>query len=296
MTKARLALLIGVLIISSYPTTVKLNVAPSSIAAFYRMAIAFVVLLPLVIYKKAFQIPSLKVFTFAALSGVFIGADVSLWNIAIKASPIGQATLLVNLAPIWVGIASYFFLKQKPLKMFWVGAFVSFMGMIIFVGIQSFTNLDFDKAFLYALLAGVFYAAYIIASKKALNVLDLLPFFAISLFSASIMLLIVNLALGASFTGFSSTSWLIMLYQGLVVQLLAWLFINFAIKNMRATRVSLSLLSQAFLSAIIAYIVINESITLNMIIGGSVVVFGIALTFYEIEKPATPPFPDDPKS
>ena len=72
-----------------------------------------------------------------------------------------------------------------------------------------------------------------------------------------------------------------MLYQGLVVQLTAWMLINCAIKRMRATRVSLSLLSQAFLSALVARMVLQEHITNQMLLGGAVVIFGLAITFYE---------------
>ena len=281
MTKERLALLVGVLIISSYPTSVKMNAAPSSVAAFYRMAIACAVLLPWVFFQKKLVLPKTSILLLSILSGICLAADISLWNIAIKESTIGQATLLVNLAPIWVGLGSYFFLKQIPTRNFWIGTLVALFGMVVFVGIKSFTKLEFDQAFITAIIASVFYAGYIISSKNALNELALLPFFAISLASSTLFLFIVNLILKEPLIGFSNTSWLIMLYQGLVVQLTAWMLINCAIKRMRATRVSLSLLSQAFLSALVARMVLQEHITNQMLLGGAVVIFGLAITFYE---------------
>jgi drug/metabolite transporter (DMT)-like permease len=284
MTKARLALIVGILIISSYPTSAKLNAAPSSIAAFYRMAIACVLLLPFAYFRKELVLPKSKVLLLTIFSGFFIAADVSLWNIAIKESTISQATLLVNLAPIWVGIASYFFLKNAPTRNFWIGTVIALFGMIVFVGVRTFINFEFDKAFIVAVVAGIFYAGYIISSKKALSELPLLPFFSLSLMSATVVLFFVNLALKEPFTGFSSGSWFIMLYQGIVVQLLAWMLINYAIKRLRATRVSLSLLSQAFLSAIVARIILNEPITNQMLLGGAIVILGVALTFYQAEK------------
>jgi drug/metabolite transporter (DMT)-like permease len=53
---------------------------------------------------------------------------------------------------------------------------------------------------------------------------------------------------------------------------------------MRATRVSLSLLSQAFLSALIARLVLHEHISNQMILGGAIVIFGLVITFYEKVK------------
>lgn len=284
MTKARLALIFGILIISSYPTSVKLNATPSSIAAFYRMAIATCLLLPYMLYTKQLVLPKKLILVYSILSGIFIAADISLWNVSIKESTISQATLLVNLAPIWVGIASYFFLKHVPTRNFWIGTVVAVFGMIVFVGIKNFTRLEFDQAFGLAILAGVFYAGYIITSKKALNELALLPFFTISLLSSSVVLLLVNLILKEPFTGFSTGSWLILFYQGIVVQLTAWMLINYAIKNMKATRVSLSLLSQAFLSALVARLVLQEHISNQMLLGGAIVILGVAITFYQAEK------------
>ena len=284
MTKTKLALFAGILIISSYPTSVKLNATPSSVAAFYRMAIACVLLIPWVIYQKKFIIPKPSILFFSILSGICIAADVSLWNVAIKDSSIGQATLLVNLAPIWVGLASYFFLKHVPTRNFWIGTAIAVFGMMVFVGFKNFSNFEFDQAFIVAIIAGVFYAGYIITSKKALNELELLPFFTLSLLSSTIFLFIVNLILGEPLVGFSTGSWLIMLYQGIVVQLTAWMLINYALKRMRATRVSLSLLSQAFLSAFIARLVLHEHISNQMLLGGTIVIFGLAVTFYEKAK------------
>ncbi len=281
MKPARIALITGVLIISTYPTLVKLGDAPSVIGAFYRMAIAGAILLPYAIITKQFVFPSFKITAFAVLSGLFIALDIAFWNIAIKESTAMQATLLVNLAPVWVGIGSYFFLRLNPSRNFWLGALVSFIGMAIIVGLKMFLSLSFDKAFLYALIAGIFYAAYIITSKRALNQLSVISFFSISILSACLVLAGLNIYQGNAFTGYSTKTWCILFAQGVFVQLIAWFLINYALKNMRATRVSLSLLSQAFLSGIIARFVIDEAITNQMIVGGSVLLIGIALTFYE---------------
>jgi drug/metabolite transporter (DMT)-like permease len=45
---------------------------------------------------------------------VLFASDVAVWNIAIQNSSATQASLLVNLAPLWVGIISYVFLNTKP--------------------------------------------------------------------------------------------------------------------------------------------------------------------------------------
>ncbi|MCD8528833.1 MAG: DMT family transporter [Chitinophagales bacterium] len=279
--KARLTLFVGVLLISLYPILVKLNDAPSLMAAFYRMAIPCFILVPYLLLKKQFVFPKSKATLFAMASGIFIASDISIWNQAIKESSISEATLLVNLSPVWVGLAAYFFLKNKPKTSFWIGTFIALVGMVIVVGFDKFYSFQFNKAFFYAIAAGMFYAGYIVSSKKALNEIALLPFFTLSLLTSSIFLLVINVLVGNSFSGFSTQTWLVLLAQGILIQLVAWLLINFALSNMRATRVSLSLLAQAFFATVFAFLFLGEPITAQTIIGGIILLGGIAFTFKE---------------
>lgn len=279
MSKARLALIVGILSISVYPVIIKLNPAPSLISAFYRMAIAAALLIPYVLITKQFKIVNLKSTLIAVASGLFIAADVSMWNFAIKESSATQATLLVNLAPIWVGIGAYLFLKHNPTRNFWIGAMVAFIGMMVMIGLKTIFKLEFDRALVLGIAAGVCYAGYILTSKRALNQMDLLSFFSVSLLSSSIFLGVLNVGLGTPFVGFSASTWSLLIIQGIFSQLMAWMLINYAIKRMRATRVSLSLLSQAFFSSLLAWFFLKEEITLNMIIGGLILLGGIAITF-----------------
>lgn len=288
MNKPRLALFIGILSISIFPVLVKLGYTSGLISAFYRMAIAFVVLLPAVFLFKKFKLPNGKFILLSALCGVLFGSDVAVWNIAIQESTATQASLLTNLSPIWVGIGAYFFYKDNPRINFWIGTLVSFIGMVIIVGIDFFIELEFDKGFLFGILSGVFYSAYLLTAKKVLAEVNVPTFMLINLFASSVFLAIVNALAGEAFYGFSDKAWLVLVIQAIVCQLLAWFMLSFAIQHMRATRVSLSLLSQAFLTGILAWLFINEEINVNMIMGGVVLLFGIAITF--IPKPLLPGF------
>lgn len=112
--KPRLALAIGILCISIFPILVKLELTPGLISAFYRMAFAFAILIPFAIFSGKFKIPPTKYLLLALLCGILFGSDVAVWNIAIQESSATQASLLTNLSPAWVGIASFLFLSPKP--------------------------------------------------------------------------------------------------------------------------------------------------------------------------------------
>lgn len=279
--KPRLALAIGILCISIFPILVKLKLTPGLISAFYRMVFAFTILVPFAIFSGKFKMPPTKYLLLALLCGVLFGSDVAVWNIAIQESSATQASLLTNLSPVWVGIASFLFLTPKPKTNFWIGTLVAIFGMITFVGFQFFTALDFDRAFIFAILSGVFYAAYLLISKNTLAKVDVFSFMFLSLFASSIYLGIICFWANESFSGFSNAGWGVLVIQAVICQITAWFLISFATQHMKATRISLSLLGQAILTAIIAYFILDELITLQMIIGGIILLFGIRITFFE---------------
>ena len=281
ITKPRLALICGILCISIFPILVKLKLAPGLISAFYRMFFAVILLLPYVIITKSFKLPKTKPLLLAVLCGVLFSSDVAVWNIAIQDSSATQASLLTNLSPLWVGIGSFFFLKIRPATNFWIGTVVSLFGMITLVGFSFFMDLNFDQAFLFAVLSGILYSIYLLVSKKALSEIDVLSFMTISLLASSIYLGILCYALDQPFTGFSDTGWFVLVLQAVICQMCAWLSISYATQHMRATRVSLSLLSQAVITSILAWLFLEEQITLQMVFGGIILLFGIRITFYD---------------
>lgn len=281
MKKARIALVIGIVCISIFPILVKLNLTPGVISAFYRMLFSLLLLLPYVLISKQFKLPNLKTGILAILCGVIFGSDVAVWNIAIQESTATQASLLTNLSPVWVGFLALFFLKDKPKTNFWIGTIIAVFGMMMLVGFTVFQTLDFDLAFSFGILSGVFYAIYMLISKEVLKSMNVISFMTITLASSSLYLGGVSYALDEPFTGFSNAGWLVLVVQAVVCQLAAWLLISYATQHMRATRVSVSLLGQGILASILAWLFIDEAISLQMVLGGLVLLFGIRVTFYE---------------
>lgn len=281
MTKPRIALAVGIICISIFPILVKLNLSPGLVSAFYRMAIASALIVPYVFITKQFKITSRKALFMSMLCGVVFGLDVGVWNIAIQQSTATQATLLTNLSPVWVGIGAFFFLKDKPRRNFWIGTVVAIIGMVLLVGFDLFINFDFNLAFIFGILSGMLYAVYMLTSKRILGEMEVMTFMTVSLLSSVVALGSLSYVLDEPFSGFSAAGWWSLVVQGLVCQLMAWLLISYATKHMRATRVSVSLLGQAVLASILAWWLLDEQVSLQMVIGGIILLLGIRLTFYE---------------
>ena len=281
MTKPRIALFLGILCISIFPVIVRMNLTSGLISAFYRMAIATAILLPIAIYKDKVRLENIKMLFPIAVCGILFASDIAVWNISIQNSSATQATLLTNLSPIWVGVFSFIFLSYRPKKSFWLGTLIALMGMIVFVGIETILEFKLAFAFFLGILSGLLYAIYILVSKNVLAKMNIVTFMLYSMIFSTVFLFFINVFFHESFVGFSEKAWISLFVQGIVCQLIAWLLISYATQKMRATRVSLSLLSQAIFATILAAIFVNEKITNVQMIGSVIILAGIATTFYE---------------
>lgn len=277
--KVRFALFAGILLVSIFPVLIKMEFASGLISAFYRMAIAASLLVPYALFTGNYKISSLKHLLAALLCGCIFASDIAVWNISIQSSTATQATLLTNLSPVWVGVFSLVFLNVRPSSNFWLGVVIALFGLVLLIGIAVFMALSFDLAFGLGILSGVLYALYFLVSKYVLQQVSVLPFMTYSTLAASIYLGILNLSFDEAFFGYSLQAWMAFAVQGLLCQLTAWLLLGFAIKHMRPTRVSLTMLSQALVTAVLAVALLREEVTIQMLIGGLFILLGIGVTF-----------------
>ncbi|MCK0203810.1 DMT family transporter, partial [Ornithobacterium rhinotracheale] len=155
MYKHRIALLLGILLISAYPVLVKYMGNLASISAFYRVLVPAVCLLPILFFSPKEKIPKGKYLIGTLVCGMLFGLDIFFWNRAIEGSTATQATLLTNLAPIFVGVLAFLFLPNKPKRNFWIGAFIALVGMVVFIGWDVFINLSVDIYFVLGLLSAL---------------------------------------------------------------------------------------------------------------------------------------------
>ncbi|CAG4992993.1 hypothetical protein DYBT9275_01082 [Dyadobacter sp. CECT 9275] len=280
MFSPRISLLIGLISISIFPVLVKWAPVSGITSAFYRMAIGTLLLLPYVLFSRKLILPAVKLWIPIILCGIIFGSDIAVWNLSIQYSNATQATLLTNLSPVWVGIASFLFLTKKPKPKFWVGTAIALAGLTVLIGFDTILEMRFDKGFLMAIASGILYASYMLISKTVLDKINIINFLMFSMSVSAVYLLTLCLLLDQPLWHFSAMVWSVLMIQGVICQLLGWFTISYAIQKMDAGRVSLGLLSQSVVTGVMAWMFIGEKVTLQMILGGIIILLGIAVTFY----------------
>jgi len=274
----KVSLVIGILCISFSPIFVKLaGVAPIG-AAFYRVLVAWLCLVPYCIAKNKLKV-SKKQLLIAMIAGIVFASDVAVWNISLLKISATVSTLIANLAPVWVGLFSFLLFKKRSGILFWIGTLIALTGMVILVGYQHILHLELNAGILLAILASLFYAIYIMITKNIMAGIDVFTFMFYSMLSASAFLLLVNGFMGSSLIHYSLRVWACFIGMGVICQLTGWLTINYSLRYLESTKVSISLLSQTVFAGLLAVFLLKETLDANEIIGSIVVLAGIALTF-----------------
>ncbi|HVS91401.1 MAG TPA: DMT family transporter, partial [Mucilaginibacter sp.] len=215
----------------------------------------------------------------ALLGGVIFGSDIAIWNISLTKISATISTLIANLAPVWVGLMSFLLFRKKSGVLFWVGTIVAILGMIMLVGFGNLIRLQFNIGLVYALIASMFYATYILITKGILQRVSTVSFMFYNMLAASIFLLLICGFDRDNLVHFSTATWLNMIGMGLICQLAGWITINYSINHLEATKVSIALLSQTVIAGIWATLFLHESLQFKEIAGSLIVLTGIAITF-----------------
>ena len=217
-------------------------------------------------------------FTPLFLAGLFFAGDLGVWHWSITWTSVANATLLANLAPIFVTLAGWLLWKRQVTRTFLAGMFVAIAGMFILVG-PNFsiggTRLLGDAL---GALSAVFYAAYMLAIKQARDAqASTARLMAWSTTITAIVLLPIALLSPQPMLPADAQGWLTLLALALVAQVLGQGLIAFAFAHLPASLSSVSLLIQPVVAALAAWALFGERIGAAQLLGGAVVLTGIWL-------------------
>lgn len=281
---AWIALAIGIVCIGFSAIFVKIADVPGSVSTFYRLLFATVAILPVWFYR-GIKMPGKKDILLILAGSFFFAIDLWLWNTAIPLTSAATATLLANNAPVWLGLITVVVLRQRLPGKFWIGLLVALAGLNVLIGFESWKTMQFNRGDMLALLAGFFYALYLIYTMEVRKRVNTVTFMSLSLLFMVAMMFVITLFMGNSFTGYSSKTWLSLGGLGLISHFGGWLCINYALGHLKGTNVSVTLLAQSVVTAIFGIIILKEFLSYQQIAGGIIILAGI----YIVNRRNTPP-------
>ncbi len=256
---------------------------PAIMIATYRLGIASLVLL-LVFKVKGLTLKGIdrKDLFLSLLGGLFLSLHFILWITSLKYTSVASSVVLVTTNPIFVGIFSWLFLREKQNIELILGILLCFVGSILIAtgdsGIYGMTLTD--KALtgdMLALAGAVMASGYLIVGSKVRERLDIVTYITVVYSISAILLLMTSLALQIPFTGYKPGSYLFLVLLAVVPQLIGHTSLNWALKHLKASMIAITILGEPIGASILAYLFFTESVGRFQLLGMTLIFAAIII-------------------
>ena len=279
-----LILFIGVFAMSSAAIFIRYAQAdgiPSLVIAAYRLGIATLALSIPAIRRRAWQDYaklSWKEGGLLITSGLLLGLHFATWITSLEYTSVASSVVLVTTTPLWIGLLSPLLLGERTSRLTWVGMLLAMVGGSI-IGLSDWTGGEAGTLTGNGLaLSGAFLVAgYLMIGRSVREKLRLIPYLWVVYGTAAALLITWAAVQRLPFTGFplQTYGWLVAL--GLIPQLIGHSAANYAVRYISATLVGVTSLGEPIGSTILAMLLLDERPSPIQIIGGALILGGIAL-------------------
>ena len=281
-----IAIAIGVISVSLSAIFVKLSSAESAVIAFYRMLFSVLIMSPVFLlkYKSELKLLQKRDWLFSIVAGVFLAFHFVLWFESLNYTSVASSTVLVTLQPIFAFIGTYVFFKEGVAFQSIVAVIVAISGSLLI----SWGDFRISGTALYgdvlALIACAFITGYLLFGQDVRKRLSLMTYTMVVYSVSTITLFFYVLVMGQSFGSYESTDWFWFVMLAIVPNLLGHTLFNWSLKWVSTNAISIAILFEPIGAAILAFFIFNESLILSQVIGGVIVILGIALFMLDIKK------------
>lgn len=268
--------------------------APSPVIAAWRLTLASLALAPVVYARHRPELRKLqrRDVGLALLSGVFLAVHFATWIRSLEFTTVASSVVLVTTTPLWVGILSPLFLRERPTRAVVVGMALTLVGSIFvalgdscsFAGLRlscpSWAMFAGQQALWgdFLALAGAWAAAgYFMIGRRLRAQTSLVTYIFLTYGMAALVLVVLMFLFGYSPFGYRPQTYLFFLLLALVPQLLGHSSFNWALRYLSAAFVAVTLLGEPVGSAALAYLLLDEVPTLVSLFGAILILIGIAI-------------------
>jgi drug/metabolite transporter (DMT)-like permease len=299
-TKARRlalgAILTGAVAIGFAPVLVRLSDVGPSATAFYRLlfALPFLWSWMAVSQRRSSAVirpSSARDFLWLGVAGLLFTGDLAIWHWSLQFTSVANSTLLTNFAPLFVTIGAAVFLREKITRPFIAGMLISVSGAALLLGARlEFSSKHYLGEAL-AVVTAAFYAGYLLTVKQLRGRFGTPAVMAWSGIVSCVTLLIVAALSREALVPATARGWWAVIALGVVSHLAGQTLIAFALGHLPASFSAVTLLVQPLIAALLAWVVLDERLTLGQWIGGAVILAGIF-----VASRVTPPDRDQVES
>jgi drug/metabolite transporter (DMT)-like permease len=288
------ALAVSIVAVSTSAILIRWSGAPSIVKALYRVIFTTLLLAPFAVtnYREDLRALSSRDAVFAVVSGVALAAHFAAWFESLEWTTVAASVTLVQTQPLFVGLGAAVLLDERINRRMVAGIFVAVAGAAFMSlgGLLSGAVLAGERP-LYgnglAVVGAVMAAGYVLAGRSLRQRVGLVPYVTVVYSVCAAALLGVALAQDATvaLTAYPFEEWLLFLGMAVGPGIFGHTVINWALKYVESSVVSVTLLGEPVGSTLLALALLSEVPDVFTVAGGAVVLAGIYVT--ATGRPAT---------
>jgi drug/metabolite transporter (DMT)-like permease len=246
-----------------------------------RLLLASVLLLVIaIITKRKFTI-NLK-----NHGSIFILACIAVFHLWIQVTGLKYSTAsntgwIIGTAPIFMALLAIIFFKEKISFIQVTGILIAMFGLLLLIGKGDITNIDLiqNKGDLLVLASAFTWGVYSMVNKKITLLYSPLMTILYLFIMMSIIIVPLNLssAVIESVIHLSTVGWISVLFLGLFCSGIAYVIWAYSLRDLESAKVGAFLYFEPLITVAAAWILLQESITLLMLVSGIIITFGVIL-------------------
>jgi len=274
----RLIVILGVAGVSLSAVFVRWSDAPSLVLAFYRMAFSALLLAPAALARREeFRALRRRELCLSLLSGAFLGCHFACYFEALRWTSIASAVVLVDAEVLFVALASVLVLRKSLSLRAWLAVLLAFGGSVLVALADTAAGSGALRGDLFALTGALCMAVYTMLGTVCRRRLSTTAYTWPVYTAAAGTLLVFALGSGQPLAGWGTVNLLTALGMAVFCTLLGHSVFSWGLKFLPPAFIStVKLLEPVFASAWGLFL-FGERPGLQVVLGGAVVLLGIAL-------------------
>ena len=285
------ALALGVAVVATAALWIRAAIdagaSPLAVAA-GRLTLAAVVVVPWALVRRPAELATLgrRDWAIAALSGLLLAVHFATWIASLRYTSVASSVALVTTNPIWVGLASWALLGERPGPRTLAGIVLAIAGTALIIvsdltlAAPSAVDHQAHHAGLgnaLALAGALAISGYLLVGRSLNLKLSLLSYVAIVYGAAAIVMTLIAGLAGQGLGTLPAASWWPILAMAIGPQLIGHTLINASLRHLSATFVALAILGEPVGSAILAWLLLDETVAPLQGAGLALLLIGIAV-------------------
>lgn len=259
-----------------------LTVVDPHVFLIYRFALASIVLS--IVFFKYLKKINKETIKYGLIASVPLMIALSLQTICLQYTSSSNASFISGMDILLIPIFKLIFFKKKIQTKVWLACIIAFVGLYIIA--KSSSRDGFGYGDILAMIGAISFAIYILMVGKWGSKVETPSLILVQMYSCVVLAIVISIFYVSPsdlILPMEASAWKAVLFTGIFATAFMYSVQNIAQKYIEDEKIALTYLCEPIFATIAAYFLIGEPITINTVIGGTLILFALFIAEYKFK-------------